>query len=633
MSNKELLNETLLSLEKVKPLSDEQKDAVGKLFSIAESDNISDSDVHMMADCIQTVLDMQPGEKNYTTILKRICIKNLIPAVYVMYRDLPVENKYLFMQPRKGLNQSCRYIYKKIEKNYDCILKLHELKRGTVSAVEYYVNAILFAKDLATAKAVFVHESNDLLGYVYIRPETKVIQLWHGCGVLKKLGYSTVGKKGFKSGASREEFPEYNKYSIVTISSPSDIWIFEEFMGIEKKSGIIQPIGISRTDEFFDEKYIKNCYKKLYKAIPEAKNKKLILYAPTYRGVDPNRVTPNELDIEKFAEALSDDYLLIFKHHQTAQNLPVIPEKYRDKFAYDMTRGRGLDINELMVVSDICITDYSSVAFEFSLFERPLLFYVFDLEEYMEDRGLYYDFNEITPGPLCRTNEEMIDYIQHIDERFDKQEIIDFKNKFMSSCDGHATERILDYVGIDKDESARLQRSETYQVYYFGKDAGKQKYVSALESGEADGMITITKSGGFEFRDQKKYSTKNPCRSLSANYFERMGYDFAGWYMRKTKRGSQYWYCEDGTWRMNSEMDYIPHTKRRLFCEGDSLEQIIIQEAEAILVMETQWTPRRSAAVILKLKAPLSKGHRFLGKCRRKCRTFAKKVLKKNIKE
>ncbi|MDD7388160.1 MAG: CDP-glycerol glycerophosphotransferase family protein [Lachnospiraceae bacterium] len=629
MSNKELLNETLLSLEKVKPLSNKQKKAVEELFTIVASDTISDDDIHGVADCIQTVLDMQPGEKNYNTILKRICIKNLIPAVYTMYRDLPVENKYLFMQPRSGLNQSCRFIYKKIEKNYDCILKLHELKRGTVSTVEYYANALLFVKDLATAKAVFVHESNDLLGYVYIRPETKVIQLWHGCGVLKKLGYSTVGKKGFKSGASREEFPEYNKYSIVTISSPADIWIFEEFMGLEKKSGIIQPIGISRTDEFFDQNYIENCYKKLYKAIPEAKNKKLILYAPTYRGVDPNRVTPNELDIEKFAEALGDDYLLIFKHHQTAKNLPVIPEKYRDKFAYDMTRGRGMDINELMVVSDICITDYSSVAFEFSLFERPLLFYVFDLEEYMDDRGLYYDFNEITPGPLCRTNEEMIDYIRHIDERFDKQEIIDFKNKFMSSCDGHATERILDYVGIGKDEEARLQRNEKYQVYYFGKNAGKQEYHSAVSQGEVNGIVSVTKSGGFEFRDQNEYSTEQPCRALLANRFKRTGYEFAGWYMRKTKRSSQYWYCEDGTWRMNSEMDCIPHTSRHLFHEGDSLEQIRIQEAESILVMETQWTPKKFMKIYLKLENLLLKVRRFLGKGWCKLKKKMKKILKK----
>ena len=75
-----------------------------------------------------------------------------------------------------------------------------------------------------------------------------------------------------------------------------------------------------------------------------------------------------------------------------------------------------------------------------------MLFYAYDLEEYIDERGLYYDFDEITPGPLCRTNEEMIDYIKHVDERFDRQEVADFKNRFMCCCDGHATERILKFM-------------------------------------------------------------------------------------------------------------------------------------------------------------------------------------------
>ena len=95
-----------------------------------------------------------------------------------------------------------------------------------------------------------------------------------------------------------------------------------------------------------------------------------------------------------------------------------------------------------MTVADIMITDYSSVVFEYALFERPMAFFTYDLDEYIDERGLYYDFDEVTPGPLCTTNEELIDYIINIDTRFNKQEVIDFKEKFMSSCDGHSTERI-----------------------------------------------------------------------------------------------------------------------------------------------------------------------------------------------
>lgn len=382
----------------------------------------------------------------YKTYIKRKYIKDVLPKVYETYSALPVKKEMIFMQPRKGLNGSCQYIYHKIEEKNEYTPVLYELERDDVPVTQYYENAVQWVKALATAKACFVHESNDLMGYLDIRDETKIVQLWHGCGVLKKIGLSTADQKDFKSSKAYEEFPEYNKYDIVTIASPELSWVFEEFMGIDKESGIIAPIGVSRTDEFFDPEYIQNCYDKLYERIPAAKEKKVILYAPTYRGVGQQRVAPDALDIKKFAEALKDDYVLIIKQHQTVKNLPEIPAEYRDTFAFDMTRGKGMNINELMTVSDICISDYSSLVFEYALFERPIIFFVFDLEDYIDNRGLYYDFDEITPGPICKTTDEMVEYIQNIEERFDKQEVADFKNRFMCSCDGHSTERILKFA-------------------------------------------------------------------------------------------------------------------------------------------------------------------------------------------
>lgn len=384
--------------------------------------------------------------KLYRKELKRRYVKKILPAIYNDFKRFHIENEVVFMQPRSGLNQSCKYIYNKMKTDGKYHVVLRELHREEVGPSVYFANAEKLMREMGTAKAVFIHESNGLLGHLAIRKETKIVQLWHGCGVFKKIGLSTIDKKNFKSKETYDEFPEYNNYSIVTIASPELSWVFEEFMGIKKEEGIIQPIGVSRTDEFFDPQYLENCYRTLYEVIPAAKDKKVILYAPTYRGVGVKRETPNELDIKMFAEALSDEYILIFKHHQTVKELPEIPEPYRDTFAYDMTRGKGMSINDLMAVADICISDYSSVVFEYSLFERPMMFYVYDLEDYIDERGLYYDFDEITPGPLCKTNEEMIDYIRHVDERFDKQEVTDFKNRFMCCCDGHATERILEFI-------------------------------------------------------------------------------------------------------------------------------------------------------------------------------------------
>ncbi len=152
------------------------------------------------------------------------------------------------------------------------------------------------------------------------------------------------------------------------------------------------------------------------------------------------------MDINAFGEALSDDYVLLIKHHGLAKNVPEIPEKWRDNFAFDMGKRKILGIERLLAIADICVTDYSSIAFEYAILERPLIFFAYDLDEYLDRRGMYYDYEEITPGPVCRTNDEMIDYILHIAERFNKQEILDFKQKYVNMCDGHATERTIELI-------------------------------------------------------------------------------------------------------------------------------------------------------------------------------------------
>lgn len=415
---------------------------IKSLWILANSKEISNNQYKDIYDEIS----LMESEKGYKKYLRDKYIKRVFPFYYNLYKDSNVENKVVFMDPRSGINQSFKYIHNKIKNEGKYEIEVHNLHRGDVPYTQYYLNAIPWIKSLATSKACFVHESNNLLGHIDIKKETKVIQLWHGCGVFKKIGLSTANLKSFKSMKTYEEFPEYNKYDAVTIASPELSWVFEEFMDIKKESGIIKAIGVSRTDEFFDSKYLDNCYRKLHKIIPKSKDKKVILYAPTYRGVGKNRITPETLDIKKFADSLSKDYILILKYHQTSKNSPSIPEEYENIFAYDMTRGKGMDINELMSIADIMITDYSSVAFEYSLFERPIIFYAFDLEDYLDERGLYYNYDEITPGPVVKTNEEMIEYIKDIDNKFNKQEVVDFKNKFMSSCDGHSTERILELM-------------------------------------------------------------------------------------------------------------------------------------------------------------------------------------------
>lgn len=383
----------------------------------------------------------------YRKFLKRVFVGRLMPQLYDQMKDLPVEEKIVFMQPREGLNQSFKYIFNRIKKDFPYEPVLCELHYGQVSTAEHYVNALGFVRESATARAIMLHESSAYLSHMDIRPETKVVQLWHGCGIIKHLGLSNADKPGFKKMSTFMEFPEHQKYDLVTMAGEEMRWVFEEFMGLPKDDPVLQAIGVSRTDEFYDEEYVKKCYDTLHRLIPQSENKKVILYAPTYRGKGVHRYAPDALDIAAMAKELSDDYVLIIKQHQTVKELPKIPEGLEGVFAWDMTRSEDLDINQLMTVADICISDYSSVIFEYSLFERPIIFFMFDLDEYSDSRGMYYSYEELAEcGPVFKTNEEMIDYLKHIDERFDKQKVIDFKNRFMSACDGHSTERIIAFI-------------------------------------------------------------------------------------------------------------------------------------------------------------------------------------------
>lgn len=138
--------------------------------------------------------------------------------------------------------------------------------------------------------------------------------------------------------------------------------------------------------------------------------------------------------------------MLLIKHHPNVKKRPLIKE-WLSKFAVDVTD--SLSIDELICGSDICVSDYSSLVFEYSLFERPMIFFAYDLDEYFDWRGFYYKYDEFVPGPIVRNSIELLDAIRNIDT-YDKQPIIEFKKRFMGSCDGNSTERIIsimrDYI-------------------------------------------------------------------------------------------------------------------------------------------------------------------------------------------
>lgn len=307
----------------------------------------------------------------------------------------------------------------------------------------YIKRCLRMLEDISDAHYVFLNDACNVTSCIPLRKGTKIYQLWHACGAFKKFGMSTAELIFGDNRKSLEKYPNYGNLSYVTVSSPEVIWAYEEAMNLKDTKTQVVATGVSRTDVFYDQHFIEQAKAAVYSVCPAAENKKIILYAPTFRGRVAKAESPDCLDIPAMKRALGDEYVLLIKHHPFVKQPPVVPEDCAD-FAMDVTK--RLEIDQLLCASDVCVSDYSSLIFEYSLFERPMIFFAYDLDDYFDWRGFYYNYDELTPGPVVKETEEIIDYIRHLDARFDQAQVHAFKEKFMSSCDGHATDRIMALV-------------------------------------------------------------------------------------------------------------------------------------------------------------------------------------------
>ncbi len=412
--------------------------------------------IRFLKDCLKKTPLYQPLFNGYYKTRRKIrkylgklykfySLRIMYPRIYKSGINKKInDKKVVFIEVRMPeISDNFELIYNELQEKYNYEITTHFLRESFVSRKEFAQRAKAMVADIADAKYIFLNESTNILPALPMRKETVVTQLWHACGAFKKFGMSTADLIFGDNRKTLEKYPYHGNYTHVTVSSEEVVWAYEEAMGLENKLGVVKPVGTSRTDVFYDDRVIDKAFDNLYKVFPQAKGKKIILYAPTFRGRVAKAKTSHKLDVEMFAKEFKDEYVVLFKHHPFVKKRPEISEEYKD-FAADLTD--CMSIEDLLCVSDVCISDYSSLVFEYSLFEKPMIFFAYDLDNYYDWRGFYYDYKDFVPGPIHTTCEEMIDYIKNLDTQFDKNKVIEFKNKFMSACDGHATERIMKLV-------------------------------------------------------------------------------------------------------------------------------------------------------------------------------------------
>ncbi len=294
---------------------------------------------------------------------------------------------------------------------------------------------------LATSRVFIVDDYFFPIYVVRPRNGSKIVQTWHASGAFKKVGWSVLDKTFGADDELVDRVAIHSNYDVCLMASKS--------AAVHYADAFHQPLerfrtdlGIPRTDILFGDERIARISAELRAKYGLPEGKRVILYAPTFRGRSVNKATsPTNLDLVELHRTLGDDHVLLLRLHPFVREQQAIPEGL-EGFVIDVSDHP--DINELMHVSDVLVTDYSSAIYEFSLLGRPMAFYAPDHDDYHDERGFYFDFRTGVPGPVFEATEELAQWLRA--GVFDLDRIARFREASFEVADGRATERFVDQI-------------------------------------------------------------------------------------------------------------------------------------------------------------------------------------------
>ena len=385
-------------------------------------------------------------------------------------KGISIDEKIIFFESYKGSSYACspkaifEYMVDAPEfEGYRFVWSFKKPSRHRYMEEEYRNTEVIKTYgrtyEQTLAKAKYWITNYRVLDHIYPKKNQVYVQCWHGTP-LKRLGYDLDHSDNAMN--STDEI--WDKYKIdaekfTWMISPSSFatekfisaWNLKEF----GREDVIIEEGYPRNDILtnYDEElkdFTKECI-----GISDMGEKKIILYAPTWR--DNQHVAglgytyDMHLDLDRLQRELGEDYILLCRLHYLVAN-SIDFEKY-EGFIYDVSKYD--DINELYIISDLLITDYSSVFFDYANLKKPILFYMYDLEEYRDDiRGFYIDINEL-PGEIITEEDRLIQAVKEVGDGFVPDEkYMAFNSRYNYLDDGNAAKRTARKIcGKDNDNN------------------------------------------------------------------------------------------------------------------------------------------------------------------------------------
>ncbi|MCR5798242.1 MAG: CDP-glycerol glycerophosphotransferase family protein, partial [Eubacterium sp.] len=367
-----------------------------------------------------------------------------------IFQKMPLKDNLIFIESFFGKSYSdspkylYEYIYNKYGDKYEYVFCLNKrapemlghpkiCKRHTLRYVYY------------TARAKYFICNTRQPAWFKKREGVVFMETWHGTP-LKKLAFDLDDIHAASQNHKRIFYRHAKAWDYLVSANPFSTEVFERAFCVPREK--IIEVGYPRNDILYskDKDKIAEDVKREFN-IPEGK--KVVLYAPTWR--DDQFYAKGKykftlaMDFARLQKELGDEYVILLRTHYYIADMVDLSEF--DGFVFNASKYN--DISRLYLASDICITDYSSVFFDYANLKRPILFFAYDYEKYEgELRGMYIDMNKELPGPILKTNDEVVDALKNIDKisseyasRYDE-----FYDRFCSVDDGHASERTINIM-------------------------------------------------------------------------------------------------------------------------------------------------------------------------------------------
>ncbi len=393
-------------------------------------------------------------------------VKQIVVVIYYVmcHVCLVKKNRIVFDSSLgKSYAGNPKHIYEYLMANgydliWDCIW-FYENERYNIPGMSRQVRygRLRYIYYMATAK-VWVFDSRQP-EFLVRRKGTYYIQTWHGTP-LKRLALDM--EDVFMAGETdidsyKEHFAKnVHTWDFLISQNPFSTATFRRAFDFHKE---MLEIGYPRNDILFRENTEEDT-QRYRRKLGLPLDKKIILYAPTWRddefSEDDRYEFRPQISFEKLQKELGDEYVMIVKYHYLIMD--AVDWSPYEGFIYHFDQSR--DIAELFLVSDILVTDYSSVMFDFSIMRRPMFFFAYDFYKYKNElRGFYFSYSKEMPGPISTTTEELIADIHNYDSQEYEERYQKFVEKYNTIDDGKASSRVLDLL-------KKLMPQKQVNVYY-----------------------------------------------------------------------------------------------------------------------------------------------------------------------